>query len=93
MLVLSRKRGERILLGEDIVITVVEIDRGKVRLGIQAPRSLAVYREEIAPRDTRGDSVARDSLRSSTGDSVAPRKGKEQASAPDQEDEPTDPAR
>ncbi|MBI3618892.1 carbon storage regulator, partial [Candidatus Peregrinibacteria bacterium] len=38
MLVLTRKRGEKIRIGEDIILTVVEIDRGKIRLGIEAPR-------------------------------------------------------
>lgn len=47
MLVLSRKLGERLMLGEDIVITVVEINRDKIRLGIDAPKSLPILREEI----------------------------------------------
>jgi len=49
VLVLSRKYGEKILVGDNIVITVVEIDRGRVRLGIQCPRNLAIWREEIRP--------------------------------------------
>lgn len=47
MLVLSRKLGERIYVGEDVVVTVVDIDRGKVRLGIEAPRETAIVREEL----------------------------------------------
>lgn len=47
MLVLSRKLGERIYIGDDICITVVAIDRGKVRLGIEAPRSIPVHRQEL----------------------------------------------
>lgn len=47
MLVLSRKPGEKIVIGDDIVITVLEIDRNKVRLGIDAPRSVPVYRQEL----------------------------------------------
>lgn len=47
MLVLSRKVGERIKIGDDIEIIVVEIDRGTVRLGIKAPRSTKIYREEL----------------------------------------------
>jgi len=39
MLVLSRKLGEKICIGENISITVVDIDRGKIRLGIDAPRT------------------------------------------------------
>jgi carbon storage regulator len=47
MLVLSRKAGERIYIGQDVVVTVTEIDRGKVRLGIDAPNSVPILREEI----------------------------------------------
>ncbi len=47
MLVLSRKLGERICIGENIFITVVDIDRGKIRLGIEAPRDIPVYRQEL----------------------------------------------
>ena len=50
MLVLSRKLGERIVIGDRIVVTVVKLDYGQVRLGIEAPREIAVFREEIAPR-------------------------------------------
>lgn len=49
MLVLSRKLGEKIFIGESICITVVDIDRGKIRLGIQAPRDVPIYREELIP--------------------------------------------
>ncbi len=49
MLVLSRKLGEKILIGDQIVVTVVKIDRNQIRLGIEAPAEVAVYREEIAP--------------------------------------------
>src|SRR4051794_366078 len=50
MLVLSRKLGEKIVIGDRIVVTVVKLDNGQVRLGIEAPREVAVFREEIAPR-------------------------------------------
>jgi carbon storage regulator len=49
MLVLSRKLGEKILIGDSIVLTVVKIDRNQIRLGIEAPSDVAIYREEIAP--------------------------------------------
>lgn len=53
MLVLSRKIGERILIGEEISITVVRVAQGGVRLGIIAPSGLAVMREELCLPDAR----------------------------------------
>jgi len=50
MLVLSRKLGEKIVIGDNIVVTVVKIDRNQIRIGIEAPQDVPVYREEIAPR-------------------------------------------
>jgi carbon storage regulator len=47
MLVLSRKVGERIRIGESVVITVVRVTGGGVRLGIEAPAELPVVREEL----------------------------------------------
>ena len=48
MLVLSRKRLERILIGDKIVITVVRIESNSVRLGIAAPKEMNIVREELA---------------------------------------------
>lgn len=50
MLVLSRKVGERILIGDQVAITVVRINGHAVRLGIEAPQQLVVVREELAGR-------------------------------------------
>ncbi len=47
MLVLSRQRGEAIMIGDDVEITIVDIRGDKVRLGIRAPRSTTVHRKEI----------------------------------------------
>ena len=47
MLVLSRKLGEKIFIGENICVTVVDIDRGKIRLGIEAPKDVTVHRREV----------------------------------------------
>lgn len=47
MLVLSRKVGERIWIGDDIAVTVVRITGGGVRLGIEAPSEMPVIREEL----------------------------------------------
>jgi carbon storage regulator len=47
MLVLSRQRDETIMIGDDIEITVVDIRGDKVRLGINAPRTIQVHRKEV----------------------------------------------
>jgi carbon storage regulator len=47
MLVLSRKKNERIVIGDDITLVVVEICGDKVRLGIDAPKDVTVHRKEI----------------------------------------------
>jgi carbon storage regulator len=47
MLVLTRRPGESIVVGDNIVVTVIEIKGGQVRIGIDAPRDVDVYREEI----------------------------------------------
>jgi len=59
MLVLSRKLGEKIVIGDDIVVTVVKIDRNQIRLGIEAPEDVNVYREEIAPTTSNSESKPR----------------------------------
>ena len=48
MLVLSRKVGERVLIGDKIAVTIVRIGQGGVRIGIEAPPELPVVREELA---------------------------------------------
>jgi carbon storage regulator len=47
MLVLSRKPGERILIGDNITVTIVRIGPNNVRLGIDAPREMNIVREEL----------------------------------------------
>jgi len=47
MLIITRRPGERIVLGDDIVVTVMEISGQTARIGIAAPKELPVYREEI----------------------------------------------
>jgi carbon storage regulator len=47
MLVLSRKAGERIWIGDDISVTVVRISGGGVRIGVEAPKEMPVVREEL----------------------------------------------
>jgi carbon storage regulator len=47
MLILERKRGERIVIGDDVFVSIENVTGNKVRLGISAPRSVAVDREEV----------------------------------------------
>ena len=47
MLVLSRHRDESIMIGDDVVVTIVDIRGDKVRLGIDAPQDIPVHRQEV----------------------------------------------
>ena len=47
MLILTRKQGESVAIGDDIVVTVVEIQGKQVKLGVRAPREVTVHRQEI----------------------------------------------
>jgi carbon storage regulator len=47
MLIITRRPGEKIMVGDDVVVHVMEIAGNSVRVGIAAPRSVPVYREEI----------------------------------------------
>jgi carbon storage regulator len=55
VLVLSRKIGQRILIGEKITVTVVKVGHGGVRIGVEAPPELAVVREELAKKLNRAE--------------------------------------
>ena len=47
MLILTRKLGEKITIGDEITITLIEIKGSQVKLGIEAPRSVSIHRQEI----------------------------------------------
>ncbi|WP_205696199.1 carbon storage regulator CsrA [Conexibacter sp. SYSU D00693] len=47
MLIITRRPGEKVMVGDDVVVEVIEISGSNVRIGITAPRSVPVYREEI----------------------------------------------
>ena len=71
MLVLSRKVGERILIGENISVTIVRIAGGGVRIGIEAPPEMAVVREELQAK-LAADSHAESPRATTTSARVAP---------------------
>jgi len=50
MLVITRKPGERITIGDNVVVTVVEVRGSLVKLGIEAPRTISIHRQEIYDR-------------------------------------------
>jgi carbon storage regulator len=56
MLVLSRKLGERVVIGPDILVTVIEVRGGRVRLGIMAPTEVPIRREEVEKRPSADQS-------------------------------------
>lgn len=58
MLVLARKPGESVVVGNDVVITVLEIRGGQVRIGVDAPRSVQVHREEVYQEVSRANAEA-----------------------------------
>ena len=61
MLVLTRKLGESIRIGDDIIVKVVDLDSRHVKLGIEAPRSVSVNREEIYERIQKENKAAAES--------------------------------
>lgn len=64
MLVLTRKVGETIRIGDDIVVTVLEVRRGQVRIGVDAPRQVRIVRTDAREFDpmngTRGTAAFQD---------------------------------
>ena len=68
MLVLTRKRGEQILIGDDIVLTIIEVRGDSIRVGIDAPRGVVIHRLEVMQAVTEANLEA---ARASAGDGEA----------------------
>ncbi|WP_018862186.1 MULTISPECIES: carbon storage regulator CsrA [unclassified Thioalkalivibrio] len=70
MLILTRRVGETLMIGEDVSVTVLGVKGNQVRIGINAPQDVAVHREEIFQRIQRESSATGDDQGSSGGGSA-----------------------
>jgi carbon storage regulator len=57
MLVLTRKMGEKVMIGDDIVLTIFDVNGRQVRLGIDAPKTIDIHREEIYNKIKQGNGL------------------------------------
>jgi carbon storage regulator CsrA len=73
MLVLSRKRGQSITIGDQIVITVVRLSRGNVQIGIDAPGHVSILRQEIVERLIDSGAIEDHGVRAGRRERVAAR--------------------
>lgn len=62
MLILTRRIGETLCIGDDVIVTVLGVKGNQVRIGIDAPKDVAVHREEIFERIRREDTLVESKL-------------------------------
>lgn len=58
MLILTRRTGESVMIGDDVTITVLGVRHGQVRIGITAPKNVTVHREEVYERLRRANDAS-----------------------------------
>jgi carbon storage regulator len=86
MLILTRRPGERVVIGDEILVTVMGVSGHTVRLGIEAPRGVSIYREEIwiaVREENRAAAAAKvDELPSAPPSAARPKPAPERAQEP-----------
>lgn len=72
MLCLTRKKNEKIMIGNDIEVTVIKIDGNQVMLGIEAPQKIPIYREEVY-REIERENLATQEIKEKTWEEILKR--------------------
>jgi len=72
MLILTRRVGETVVIGEDIVVTVLSIKGNQVRIGVQAPKEVSVHREELLKRQREPAAQTLSATAATDGDAPKP---------------------
>lgn len=93
MLVLSRRPNESLRIGHDVVITVLEVNGDKIRIGIDAPQNVEVHRQEVYDEVQRANREAAATSADAVARLAREARGAQQAQAPSPSpEEPTDPS-
>ncbi|HUU70026.1 MAG TPA: carbon storage regulator CsrA [Planctomycetota bacterium] len=77
MLVLTRRKGESIILGDDVEVKILELHGSQVKIGVQAPQSLSVHRKEVYLAIQRENKAAAESAEREKAPPEAPPEGSE----------------